>query len=108
MLNTKVMLVLLMSIGAVSALASSDPTRPPLFSSPQTQAYLPPLQLSMILSDSNNMRAIINEAVVGVSDTVDGAKVLAINEETVVVSRAGQRLTLRIPVAGVRKERIND
>jgi hypothetical protein len=46
--------------------------------------------------------------VVGVSDTVANAKVLSIAEDSVVVSRGGQRITLRIPLAAVRKELVNE
>ena len=104
----KLMLVVIIVSGSMNVLAAGDPTRPPLFSEVKAVTAHQPLQLSMILRDSNNMRAIINESVVGVSDTVANAKVLSIAEDSVVVSRGGQRITLRMPIAAVRKETVDE
>ena len=38
----------------------------------------------------------------------EGAKVLAIKEDHVILSRAGQKIKLRMPVAAIRKERENE
>ena len=108
MLLNKLMLVVVIMFGSVPALAAGDPTRPPLFSGAKTVTAYQPLQLSMILNDGSNKRAIINESVVGVADTVANAKVLSIAEDSVVVSRGGQRITLRMPIAAVRKEMVNE
>lgn len=108
MLLNKMMLVLVLVLSSMTVSASGDPTRPPLFSGSKAKTVYPPLQLSMILSDQQNMRAIINESVVGVADTVANAKVLSIAEDSVVLSRAGQRITLRMPIAAVRKERVDE
>ncbi|MBA54111.1 MAG: hypothetical protein CMK89_06600 [Pseudomonadales bacterium] len=108
MLLNKLMLVVVMLCSSMKILAAGDPTRPPLFSEVKAATAYQPLELSMILNDSNNMRAIINESVVGVSDTVANAKVLSIAEDSVVVSRGGQKITLRMPLAAVRKELVNE
>lgn len=103
-------LIMLASVLAsgVPALAASDPTRPPIFGGTKAKPVHQPIKLSMILKDNNNMRAIINESVVGVSDVVAGAKVTAIKDDHVVLSRDGQRITLRMPLAEVRKDSSHD
>ncbi|MEE2733218.1 MAG: hypothetical protein VYA55_20535 [Pseudomonadota bacterium] len=108
MLPIKLLLMLAVLVGSVSAQAAGDPTRPPMFSNTKTKTAYAPLQLSMILNDGHHKRAIINESVVGVSDQVADAKVLSIAEDSVVVSRAGRRITLRMPMAAVRKESVNE
>lgn len=108
MLLTRVFLLVLMMGAGSSICAAGDPTRPPIFGAPKAHVAHEPLKLSMILKDRDNMRAIINESVVGVSGVVAGARVIAIKDDYVVLSRAGQKITLRMPLADVRKDRSDD
>ena len=105
MLLIRVCCLLLMMVSGSVALAAGDPTRPPLYHNNQAAPVYEPLKLTMILNDAGSLRAVINEAVVAVADEVAGARVVAINESSVVVRRAGQRLTLQLPGAAIRKDR---
>jgi len=52
--------------------------------------------LTGILYDGRNPKAVINDEIVQVGDTVNGAKVIAITASTVTLSRNGKESTLRI------------
>lgn len=108
MLLTRVCLLILMLLPGSVVMAAGDPTRPPLYNSNRVAPVYEPLKLTMILKDSTSLRAVINESVVSVTDEVAGARVLAINASSVLVRRAGQNMTLRLPVAAVRKEYGNE
>lgn len=107
LLNRLFVIVILMLSGA-GQVQAGDPTRPPSLGAGKAKPVYQALSLTMILRDSANMRAIINESVVGVTDVVAGARVIAIKEDSVVLRRAGQNITLRMPLAEVRKDSGND
>lgn len=108
MLRIKVIVVAVILMVSAEAFSAGDPTRPPVFGGSKAKPEYQPLKLSMILKDNKNMRAIINESVVGVSDVVAGARVTAIKDDYVVLNRAGQKITLQIPIADVRKDSNHD
>ena len=87
--------------------AANDPTRPPFAIKSMPRVAYTPLKLSMILDAGDSRRAIINETVVSVSDTVAGAKVIRINASDVLLWRAGEHIKLEMPFGGVRKDSEN-
>ncbi len=87
---------------AFSAQAVTDPTRPPAAMTvnkevpedePQQQTEI---QLQQILMSSSGNRAVINGKVVKPGDSVDGAKVLSISSDTVVVNYRQNRQKLSL------------
>ncbi len=108
MLLSRFCVVVLCTLIFTVAEAASDPTRPPFLSGVRANVAVESLKLSMILNDGQARRAVINESVVAVSDLVAGARVLAINEQSVELRRAGKTITLRMPMAGVRKDKTHE
>ena len=95
----------LLVIGLVVALpanAVNDPTRPPFALKQTPSKHYDALRLSMILQEGNSRRAVINESVVGVSDSVAGAKVIKIGEDSVLLRRGGKQIKLTMSLEGVR------
>ena len=81
--------------------AAVDPTRPPAMLIEQPTQVYSPLNLNMILSDENGRRAVINEEIVSVSDTINQARVIAIDGEVVILVRQGKRIELRMPISNM-------
>jgi hypothetical protein len=104
----RVLLIFLLSSSSSYLLAANDPTRPPIFGPVKSKPVYNSLVLTMILNDKNNKRAIINESIVAVSDVVANARVIAIYDESVILTRAGKKIVLRMPLADVRKDRVDD
>ncbi len=109
LLNKWLLMVWVLVMGASASLqAASDPTRPPFMVKQSAKKTHKPLKLSMILSEGTQRKAIINESVVAESDSVEGATVIKINEDSVVVRRAGKNIKLTMPLAVVRKDGNHD
>src|SRR3989338_10754497 len=88
---------------ALPALAG-DPTRPPFAeASAPRQSTATPMQLSMILQEEGRHRAVINGKLVAVSESVGNARVVAINQDHVVLARAGRQFSLHLPIAAVKQ-----
>lgn len=96
-------IILMMFVVANSCFATGDPTRPPDFSIRPMTKTQESLQLSMVLREGSQWRAVINEQVVGVNDTVNNAKVIRIENDQVTVVRMGKKIILKMPLADVRK-----
>ena len=95
---------LLLALGTTWLHAGQDPTRPPFFGAAANPVAQESLHLSLIVDDARLRRAIINETVGGESDTVAGARVLRIESDRVRLVRAGQYITLQLPLAQIRKD----
>ena len=83
---------------------AGDPTRPP-FAEAATplQETSTPLQLSMILREDGRRRAVINGQLLAVSEAVGNARVVAINEDYVVMAQGGRRFNLSLPITPVKQ-----
>ncbi|WP_284383973.1 hypothetical protein [Litoribrevibacter albus] len=106
-LSTAACLKLVMSVSllfsglAFSDHAVSDPMRPPGFGEVSTKRTYQSTKftLSQILVSDQRKRAVINEQLVSVGDSVDGARVLFIDAEKVTLRVDGRTKTLAINTA---------
>ena len=96
------LLLSVLLLPATQVQAVNDPTRPPAAvdrvanaaeSEPQPETDI---QLQQILISASGNRAVINGKVVRQGDTVDGAKVLSISSDTVVVNYRQNRQKLSL------------
>ncbi len=110
MLCSRKQMLIVMLVLSASPLtqAKTDPTRPPVFLNKVAQPKAQPLKLTMILNQTDQRRAIINETVVSESDTINGAKVLIIKENSVLLLRAGKQWLLTMPHSDVRQGWMDD
>lgn len=98
--RSALLLALLMPVAVVQAV--NDPTRPPVHLNAPVQVAEEETQqetdirLQQILMSSSGNRAVINGKVVKPGDTVDGAKVLSISSDTVVVNYRQNRQKLSL------------
>lgn len=86
--------ILVSSILASSAMA--DPMKPPGFGQVSaTKTYSAhSYRLTQVLTSEQRNRAVINEQVVAVGDSVSGAKVVRIDQDKVTLNVAGKRKVL--------------
>lgn len=83
--------------------AAGDPTRPPFVEMPPSQQVVSePLQLSMILQERGRHRAVINGKSLAVADWISNAKVVAINQDHVLMARGGRQFKLQLPIGAVK------
>ena len=80
-----------------------DPTAPPtkVATKQSTQVYS--YQVTMIVGSAKNRKAMVNEQFVGVNDTVDDAKIVAIKSDSVVLRKDGRLIETYMPGANVRR-----
>ncbi len=96
-------LTLCFSVTTVAAL-ERDPTQPPVTASYTEQVVHNPLTLSLVMKQQGGWRAIINEKMVGVDDQVENARVMMIDEDQVVLSRAGEKIILHMSIDDIRRD----
>lgn len=82
---------------------ANDPMRPPGLETAPSEMLVEPLRLSMILAGQGRQRAVINGKVLAVGEQVGNARLLAIGKDHVVMTQAGQRVELRLPVSFIRQ-----
>ncbi|MFL0796719.1 MAG: hypothetical protein K6L73_04440 [Cellvibrionaceae bacterium] len=82
---------------------TTDPTRPLKWQATAAGKYQKQLTLNSVLISESRKVAIINGRRVKVSGMVDGAKVIAIRNGEVVVSRNGARQTLKLKPNPVKR-----
>lgn len=92
----------------VTPVLAADPMRPPNLESPAQEIVHEPLRLSLILSDAGRKRAVVNGKVLSVSERIGNARLEAINDDHVVMTRAGQRFVLRLAIPAIRQESDSD
>ncbi len=69
----------------------------PVTSEVPTPPQPPPLSLQGIFWGTPRPQALINRRILSVGDTIEGARVMAINREGVTVSFQGEQLLLKLP-----------
>ena len=82
---------------------AGDPMRPPNLEAPAQEIVLEPLRLSMILREEGRHRAVVNGKVLDVSERIGTARLVAINDDHVVMARAGQSFVLRLSLPPVKQ-----
>ena len=85
------------------AVWAADPMRPLNLEPPAQEIVREPLRLSMILRESGRMRAVVNGKVLEVSDRIGTARLIAIREDHVVMSRGGQQFVLRLSIPVIKQ-----
>lgn len=80
---------------------ANDPMRPPHLEAPPEEIVYEPLRLSMILAEEGRRRAVVNGKLLGVSERIGTARLVAIHDDHVVMTRAGQTFVLRLSTASV-------
>jgi len=91
--------LLAMSVGALFPAQAGDPTRPPQFSPTPAQAEAPKarsLTLQQILVSGDKRSAVINDQLVREGDRVNGAQVVRITPDKVVVKIRQKLKTLSL------------
>lgn len=87
--------MLLVAAGAAATAVQADPTRPPGWGAAVSPAVSSkPLQLQQITRYGSQASAVINNQLVETGDSVEGARVLAIHADRVLVQVRGQRREL--------------
>ena len=86
-----------------AASALHDPTAPPTTVAKSTSPNVFIYEVTMIVGRSDNRKAMVNEKFVGVNDTVDNAKIIAINSDSVVLRKDGKVIKAFMPGANVRR-----
>lgn len=92
----------------ITPVLAADPMRPPNLEPPAQEIVHEPLRLSLILNDAGRKRAVVNGKVLAVSERIGNARLEAINDDHVVMTRAGQRIVLRLAIPAIRQERNSD
>ncbi len=90
-------LAALFAAGAAMATPLSDPTRPPTaqaVSSHKAVRKQPRWTLSSTLVSAQRRTAVINDRVVSVGEKINGARVMAIDSDSVHLRRRGSDITL--------------
>lgn len=82
---------------------AGDPMRPPNLEAPAQEFVHEPLRLSMILSEQGRKRAIVNGKVLAVTERIGTARLVAIQDDHVVMVRGGQQFTLRLPIPAIKQ-----
>lgn len=78
-----------------------DPTQPGnLYSTDNTRGAF---RLNSILVGKTRRLALINDTLVQVGDTIDSARVISINEDSVVIADSGKTITLYLYANDIRK-----
>jgi len=92
----KILLAMLLVVaGAALTTVQADPTRPPGWGATAAPAVSSkPLQLQQITYSASQASAVINGQLVTTGASVDGAKVLTIHADRVLVQVRGQRREL--------------
>jgi MSHA biogenesis protein MshK len=85
----------LLLLTSATALAQSDPMRPPL-TDPVAKSQQPSWVLNSILFSEERLVAVINQRPVRVGDRINGARVLAIYPESVRLSRADKTFSIKL------------
>lgn len=108
MLSPELRIALVLTVATVPVMAmEKDPMRPPVNPVVVEQTVQKkPLTLTLVLRQDHQWSAIINEKLVTIDDEVDDARVTLINENSVVLSRAGERIELRLPLGDVRTNEV--
>lgn len=89
--------LLLATTAALGPWVQADPTRPPGWGvAPAVSESARPLQLQQITRYGSQASAVINNQLVAVGDSVDGARVMAIQTDRVVLQQRGQRRELTL------------
>lgn len=87
-------------------LHADDPTRPPFLEVAPQQGErmrtVAPLKLSMILQEGERQRAVINGRLLAVADRIGSAQVISIQQDHVVMARAGRQFRLELPIGTVK------
>ena len=86
--------MLLVAAGAAATAVQADPTRPPGWGAAAPAVSSKPLQLQQITRYGSQASAVINNQLVETGDSVEGARVLAIHADRVLVQVRGQRREL--------------
>lgn len=88
---------------AIDTQAFNDPTKPPGFSS--SPVARKPLVLNSLLVSKTRKVAVINGKPMSEGDVVEGAKLLKINQSSVIMAVRGKRLVLKPKRVSVRQEK---
>ena len=83
---------------------AGDPMRPPNLEAPAQEIVHAPLRLSMILSQQGRRRAVVNGKVLSVSERIGTARLVAIHDDYVVMTREGQQFVLRLQLPDIKQE----
>ena len=83
---------------------AGDPTRPPDLAPAAQEIVHAPLHLSMVLTEGDRRRVVINGKLMAVSDWIGNARLVAIHDDSVVVRQAGKRIVLKLPLPAIRRE----
>ena len=83
---------------------AGDPTRPPDLVPAAQEIVHAPLHLSMVLTEGERRRAVINGKLMAVSDWIGNARLVAIRDDSVVMRRAGHSIVLKLPLPAVRQD----
>ena len=96
------LLVFLPSIAAPLENIARDPTKPvPTSTQVNREKSNVSFNLQSIIINPNQRRALINNRLVKVDDTIEGAKVIAIQRNAVVLSEAGKKLVIYLFKRGI-------
>ena len=97
-------LVAVLTLSQLPLTFAGDPTRPPYLNSrpaPKVvrEAPLAPLALSAIFYSQQRKLAIINDSILRVGESIEGATITDISRTHVTVLRRGKSSQLRLPVS---------
>ena len=95
MVKTLLAMLLIAAAAAVTAV-QADPTRPPGWGAAAAPVSSKPLQLQQITYSASQASAVINGQLVTTGASVDGAKVLTIKPDRVLILVRGQRRELTL------------
>ncbi|RMG51379.1 MAG: hypothetical protein D6717_12945 [Gammaproteobacteria bacterium] len=98
-------LLLLPMAASAADEALPDPMQPPRIevAAPAAKARAPRWYLSSVLVSPGRRVAIINGRAVAPGERVDGARVVAIHPERVILETRGRRIELRLPALKLKK-----
>lgn len=88
---------------AFGAARLADPTRPPSAVTSQTAASASHWLVSSILFSPQRRVAVVNGRLVAEGDVVEGATVVAIDSDTVVLRRHGRRFSVSLHTGGIKE-----
>lgn len=95
-------LMVLLSVAALSFSEMRDPTRPYNFQGPVASANVA-YQLSSILASPSRQVAIINGKPLQVGATINGAKLIRIEQQAVWLEKGGKKFSVTLPkLPGIR------
>lgn len=82
---------------------AGDPMRPPNLEPAAQEIVHEPLRLSMIVTEQGRKRAVVNGKILSVSERIGNARLEAIHDDHIVMTRGGQRFVLRLGIPAVKQ-----